>query len=259
MQDSETRETALLINNLAVSYDENIALENVCMRVFDREYLGIIGPNGGGKTTLLRAILGLIPVTSGTIEIYGKQLRDSDKAIGYVPQISTLDKKFPITVKEVILSGMLNSQFRLFHKYSPADKKAAEQALDRVGILDLKDRMISALSGGEFQRMLIARALAVKPKILLLDEPTASVDVTSRDQIYKMLKELNQTMTIIMVTHDMLAVSSHVKSLACLNKRLVYHGEPEINADIVDSLYGCPIELIAHGVPHRVLKSHGEK
>ena len=259
MQDSKTRETALLINNLAVSYDENIALENVCMRVFDREYLGIIGPNGGGKTTLLRAILGLIPVTSGSIEIYGKQLRDSDKAIGYVPQISTLDKKFPITVKEVILSGMLNSQFRLFHKYSAADKKAAEQALDRVGILDLKDRMISALSGGEFQRMLIARALAVKPKILLLDEPTASVDVTSRDQIYKMLKELNQTMTIIMVTHDMLAVSSHVKSLACLNKRLVYHGEPEINADIVDSLYGCPIELIAHGVPHRVLKSHGEK
>jgi len=130
--------------------------------------------------------------------------------------------------------------------------------VERVGIGSLANRQIAKLSGGEFQKMLIARALAVNPRLLLLDEPTASVDAVSRDQIYGLLAELNQNMTIILVTHDLLAISSQVHRLACLNGRLVYHGEPELTGNIVNNLYGCPVDLIAHGVPHRVLKEHGE-
>jgi zinc transport system ATP-binding protein len=130
--------------------------------------------------------------------------------------------------------------------------------LERVGISGLKDRLISELAGGEIQRKLIARALATEPKALLRDEPTASVDAASREQIFSLLRELNKTMAIVLVTHDLLAISSHVKSLACINEHLVYHGGAEINQNIVEKLYGCPVDLIAHGVPHRVLKEHGE-
>lgn len=128
--------------------------------------------------------------------------------------------------------------------------------LKLLGIESLAGRQISALSGGEFQRMLIARAIAADPQILLLDEPTASVDANSREKIYELLSELNKKMTILLVTHDLFAISSQVKRLACLNGRLVYHGEPELNEAVVNQLYGCPVELIAHGVPHRVLRDH---
>lgn len=145
-----------------------------------------------------------------------------------------------------------------FMKYSNADKEISYEQLKRVGIVRLANRQISALSGGEFQRLLIARALTINPEILLLDEPTASVDASSRDQIYDLLEALNKKMTIVLVTHDLLAISSKVRRLACLNGSLVYHGEPELNEHIVNELYGCPVDLIAHGVPHRVLKEHEE-
>lgn len=249
---------AVLIENLTVKYREIPAIAGISLNVMDKDYLAIIGPNGGGKTTLLKAIIGLVPVSSGKILLYGKKFGESKKIVGYVPQINSLDKKFPITVREVILTGMMNPKFKFFHKYSQTDKKKADELLKKVGIYNLKERMISDLSGGEFQKMLIARALAVNPKILLLDEPTASVDASSRDQIFSLLNELNKTMTIIIVTHDLSAVSSYVKNIACLNGKLVYHGCTELNEDVVSALYGCPIDLIAHGVPHRVLKKHKE-
>lgn len=247
---------AICIENLTVKHGETPVIAGVYLNVEERDYLGIIGPNGGGKTTLLKAILGLVDLSSGEISIYGKKPGKTGRLIGYVPQITILDKRFPITVHEVILTGRINPLFNLFHKYSQSDKDMADELLEKVGISKLRGRMISELSGGEFQRMLIARALAVNPKILLLDEPTASVDASSREQIYSILNELNKSITVILVTHDLLAVSSHVKSLACLNGRLVYHGSAELNENIVESLYGCPIDLIAHGVPHRVLKKH---
>jgi zinc transport system ATP-binding protein len=247
---------AVHIDNLSVYYGQVPAIAGVCLDVADGEYLGIIGPNGGGKSTLLKAILGLIPATVGTVQVYGNNPGKSRPSVGYVPQFAALDKQFPITMLEVVLTGRLKQGLSPFYKFTQEDKKAAYDLLEKVGIESLANRQISELSGGEFQKMLIARALAINPRLLLLDEPTASVDVGSRDQIYDLLAKLNKNMTIILVTHDMLAISSQISRLACLNGYLVYHGEPELNENIVNNLYGCPVDLIAHGVPHRVLKEH---
>ncbi|MFI3206495.1 MAG: ABC transporter ATP-binding protein [Clostridia bacterium] len=244
---------AIKIDHISVSYGNTKALDDISFVVKEGDFLGVIGPNGGGKSTLLKAILGLIPVNEGSVEILGSSVKNASSQIGYVPQFSQVDKKFPISVYETVLTGRLKKGFHLFQKYSAQDKKIALEKLEDVGIANLANRQISQLSGGEFQRMLIARALCVEPKILLLDEPTASVDPKSRELIYQLLTEINKKITIILVTHDLFAISSSVKSLACLNKNLVYHGEAELNATIVEHLYGCPVDLIAHGVPHRVL------
>lgn len=250
--------SAVSIDDLTVYYGEIPAIENICLDVADGDYLGIIGPNGGGKSTLLKSILGLVPAAHGTVRVYGNAPGKNKTLVGYVPQFAALDIKFPVTLLEVVLTGRLKQGLSPFFKFSRNDRETAHELLEKVGIAALADRQISELSGGEFQKMLIARALAVNPKLLLLDEPTASVDASSRDQIYDLLAELNKNMTIILVTHDLLAISSQVKRLACLNVRLVYHGEPELNEKIVNNLYGCPVDLIAHGVPHRVLKEHGD-
>lgn len=249
---------AIHIDKLSVYYGQTSAVTGICLDVFEGEYLGIIGPNGSGKSTLLKAILGLVPISSGTVQIYGSNIEKSRTLMGYVSQFVALDKRFPITLLEVVLTGCLKQGLSPFYRYNAKDKERAHELLERVGITSLAKRQISELSGGEFQRMLIARALAVNPRILLLDEPTASVDAVSRDQIYSLLAELNKSMTIVLVTHDLLAISSQIHQLACLNGHLVYHGEPELTESIVNNLYGCPVDLIAHGVPHRVLKEHEE-
>ena len=251
--------TAVHIENLSVFYGQTRALSDVCLDVAAGEYLGIIGPNGGGKTTLLRAMLGLVRTCTGRVEIFGGPPQKNRAQLGYVPQFSMVDRQFPITVFEVVLSGRLAPGLRPFHRYSQKDKKTAEDLLGRVGLADVSGCRTSELSGGQFQKMLIARALVREPKLLLLDEPTASVDAVSCQQIFDLLAELNREMTIILVTHDLFAISSQVRRLACLNGRLVYHGEPELTDNIVQNLYGCPVDLIAHGVPHRVLREHGEE
>ncbi|PKM88845.1 MAG: ABC transporter [Firmicutes bacterium HGW-Firmicutes-12] len=250
--------SVLHIKDLSVYYANTRALVGVNLDIEEGEYLGIIGPNGGGKSTLLKAILGLVSPTTGEIKIYGKSPGHTGTRLGYVPQLVSLDKSFPLTVEQVVLQGRLRPQLTLFHRYRAEDRERVKEVLKQVGIYKLRERMLSELSGGEFQKMLIARALAVNPKMLLLDEPTASVDAEARKQIYQLLQELNKTMTIILVTHDLMAVSSHVRTLACMNGRLVYHGGPQINEGVIGELYGCPIDLIAHGVPHRVLANVAE-
>ncbi|QSX05858.1 ABC transporter ATP-binding protein [Sedimentibacter sp. zth1] len=247
---------AIKVENLYVDYGKTQALTGVCLEVLEGEFLGVMGPNGGGKSTLLKSILGLIPISSGNISIYGKQNNGNRNMIGYVPQFSAIDKKFPITVVEVVMSGMIKGGLHPFYRYKKSQKDTALDKLKTVGIEKLYNRQISQLSGGEFQRMLIARALAVEPKILLLDEPTASVDPSSREKIYNLLEKLNENITIVLVTHDLLAISSKIKRIACINKGIVYHGEPKLTQNVVNKLYGCPVDLIAHGVPHRVLESH---
>jgi zinc transport system ATP-binding protein len=249
---------AVHIENLSIHYGQTPAITDVHLDVSDGEYLGVIGPNGGGKSTLLKAVLGLIPVSSGTVQLYGENSSKNRACVGYVPQFAMLNRKFPISLFEVVLTGYLKQGLSPFFKFSPKDKESTYALLERVGIANLANRQIAELSGGEFQKMLIARALAANPKLLLLDEPTASVDAASRDQIYSLLSELNKNMTIILVTHDLLAISSQVHRLACLNRHLIYHGEPELTEKVVNSLYGCPVDLIAHGVPHRVLRDHEE-
>jgi zinc transport system ATP-binding protein len=250
----------LQIRHLFVKYDSSTVLSDVSFDVPKGEYLGIIGPNGGGKTTLLKAILGLIPIYSGEISVCGKEPGKTGTWVGYVPQLSLMEREFPVTVREVVLTGTLTRKKLLFHRYSSIDRDTAAAALRKVGIADLAGRRIHDLSGGEFQKMLIARALAEKPRLLLLDEPTASVDAKSRAQIFNLLADLNRSgMTILLVTHDTMAVSSQVHQIACLNRRLVYHGEPELKEETLHAMYGCPIDLIAHGVPHRVLKTHREE
>ncbi|MCI1965438.1 MAG: ABC transporter ATP-binding protein [Oscillospiraceae bacterium] len=254
----QPNEEIIHIQHLSVQYGSLPALTDVNLTVKSGEYLGIIGPNGGGKTTLLRSILGLVPTCAGTIRICGKAPGRTGTLVGYVPQFASVDRHFPVTVQEVVLTGRLTRGHLPFHRYTGADRAAADSAMRQVGISGLARRQIGGLSGGEFQKMLVARALAENPRILLLDEPTASVDAKSRRQIFDLLGNLNRKMTILLVTHDMMAVSSQVHRIACLNRRLVYHGEPELDRKTVNALYGCPVDLIAHGVPHRVLKTHGE-
>lgn len=251
---------AIHVENLTVKYEQTTALDNVSLDVNTGEFIAIMGPNGGGKSTLLKAILGLIPFSNGKIEVFDQQISKSKEQISYVPQFSQVDRKFPVTAIEVVMTAYVKKGIHPLLRFNSKDRSNALDELDFVGIKDLAGRQISQLSGGEFQRLLIARALAANPRILFLDEPTASVDPNSRAKIYELLKDLNSKrgMTIVMVTHDLNAVSSVVNRIACLNGTLVYHGEPSLTKDIVDHMYGCPVDLIAHGVPHRVLAQHLE-
>ncbi|EOD01501.1 metal ABC transporter ATP-binding protein [Caldisalinibacter kiritimatiensis] len=243
------------VKNVSIFYDSVCALKDINFKVKRKQFLGIIGPNGGGKTTLLKLLLGIIKPSSGTVKI-----RDG-RSIGYVPQFSSFDKKFPIKVLDVVLMGLLPNKVRLFHRFSKKDIKKVEQVMEELGILEFKDRQIGKLSGGQLQKVLIARALVTEPNILLLDEPTASIDANAKTEIYKLLKKLNEEKTIILVSHDIGIISSYIDSIACLNKTLYYHDEnnSRLDNETLKKTYGCPIDLITHGTtPHRVLKFHEE-
>lgn len=239
-----------------VHYGDSCALRDISLTVRERDFLGIIGPNGGGKSTLLKALLGLLEPSGGQIRVFGLPPRQAAPMIGYVPQLALFERSFPISVKDVVLMGRLPLGLQPFHRFSKADREAVDLLLQQTGIWELRERQISRLSGGEFQKTLIARALATGPRLLVLDEPTASVDARSREQIYHLLNELNKEMTIILVTHDLNVISAYVSSLACLNGSLYYHGAAELNNAVMEEMYGCPVELISHGVPHRVLGEH---
>jgi zinc transport system ATP-binding protein len=250
---------AIELNNVSVFYDNVCALKDINLDVEEGQFLGIIGPNGGGKTTLLKVILGLIKPFKGEVRVFSKKASEGGKLLAYVPQASSFDRTFPINVLNVVLMGKLRGKLDIFHRYSNEEKDAVLSILNELAIFDIKDRQIGELSGGQLQKVLIARALAVEPKIILLDEPTASLDANSSSQIYFLLKKLNEEITVLVVTHDMSAVSSYFENIACLNRKLYYHGSTEITQGIVDEVYGCPIDLIAHGVPHRVLGIHKEE
>lgn len=244
---------AIEIRDLSVGYRTGQpVLKNINLTVMRNDFIAIIGPNGGGKTTLLKAILGLIKPWSGEISVFGQLVisKDVRARMGYVPQLIP-GKSFPITVMDVVLMGRLeNTGF--FRHFSETDRSAAEINLLRMGIIHLSNDNMDSLSGGQKQRVLIARALAGEPDILLLDEPVASVDHETQESFFNLLAELNDSIAIVLVTHDVGAVSAHVKNIACINRTLISHGET-LSADAVSRAYGCPFELISHGVPHRVI------
>ena len=255
MSNMNMKTDVIVLKDVWVHYGGINVLEGVNLTVSQHDFLGIIGPNGGGKSTLLKVILGLIKPSKGTIRVLGDTPKNSRKYMGYVPQYSLFDPNFPMSVWDVVLMGRL-SHVGLFKKYSKDDKKMALDALTTADMLEYKNHQIGRLSGGQRQRVFIARALASNPELLLLDEPTSGIDTIMREEFYELLEKLKAKMTIIMVSHDISAVSVHVDKIACLNHKLFYHNSKEITAEDLDAAYQCPVELIAHGVPHRVLKDH---
>ncbi|MBK5253415.1 MAG: metal ABC transporter ATP-binding protein [Peptostreptococcaceae bacterium] len=249
MVNDKLQNYAVIIEHLNVNYDNKKgALLDVNMKIAKGEYVAIIGPNGGGKTTLVKAMLGLIRNYDGKIKING--------SISYVPQLNTVDRKFPVDVRNLILTGTYKGALKPFFKYSDEDYKITDKTINDLGINNIANKRISELSGGEYQKVLIARGIASGADILLLDEPTANIDSESRKNIYQILSELKGKYTIIITTHDTMAVNEHADSIACVNEKLIYHGKPEINQKIVDEMYGCNVDLLAHGVAHRVLRQH---
>ncbi len=248
------------IKNLNVGYDNKPdVLVDVSVNVYEHDFLGIIGPNGGGKTTLLRTILGFLTPESGSITFFDKGKKVSHLNIGYLPQINHIDKKFPIKVSDVILSG-LTLRGKIFKRYSAEDKLKVLPVAEKMGVDNLLDRAIGELSGGQLQRVLLGRAIIDNPKLLILDEPSSYVDKLFETNFYKLLGDINKDMAIVLVSHDVGTIISQVKNIACVNQSLHYHCGSNISQEWLMGAYdSCPIEILGHGdLPHRVLMKHDD-
>jgi zinc transport system ATP-binding protein len=252
---TDKRLEVISIEHLWAGYDHEPVLEDINLSVKELDFIGLIGPNGSGKTTLFKVLLGLLLPWQGEVRIMGTSANKGRRYIGYVPQAVEFDRAFPISVWDVVLLGRLGKR-RLLQPYTEKDNKCVAQALRDVEMFHLRSRSISELSGGQRKRIYIARALATDPKILLLDEPLAGIDPHVGTHIYELLRQLNDRITILMISHDIGAIASCVKTVGCLNRKLYYHGEKEITPQMLELAYQCPVDLIAHGVPHRVFPNH---
>lgn len=250
----------IAIENLTVAFDNVTVLDSINLQIFKEDYFAIIGPNGGGKSVLVKTILGLIKPTTGSITFQEKTLNETDITIGYVPQVLHYDIAFPITALEVVQMGRLHKR-GLGIPYNSNDMNITRQVLKEVGISEkTAQKPFPTLSGGQKQRILIARALASEPELLILDEPTASIDPASNEKINELFSQLHKEgKTVLITTHDIGAISKYITKVACLNRQLFFHGEERLSGDDVKAVYGCNIDLIAHGIPHRVLEHHKHK
>ena len=249
------REPVIEVKDVSVTFRSRPVLEQINLTVYNDDFLGLIGPNGAGKTVFLKVLLGLITPDSGTVSVLGATPQVGRTQVGYVPQYALFENDFPITVLNVVLMGKLG-RGGLFSRSLPGDRADAMRALEQVELLDLANKQVGKLSGGQLQRVLIARAIVSNPKVLLLDEPTASLDTKIGRGFYETLGDLSKTMAIVLVSHDIGVISSHVKTIACLNRRLHYHNSKELSSELMEEVYGCPFELIGHGHAHRVLPGH---
>jgi zinc transport system ATP-binding protein len=226
------------LEQVNVNIGQVCALDRIDLTISQGDFLGIVGPNGGGKTTLLKLLLGLVKPSAGRVissPPFGAPLR-----LGYVPQFSQFDKDFPINVTEVVLMGRLVNHLGRGQRFNLQDRKAVQNLLGKLEIGDLRDRQIGQLSGGQLQRVLIARALAMEPDLLLLDEPTASLDTHYTTELHGLLTNLNRKTTIVLVTHDLGLLTSGVNKVACLNQKLFYHGKEWNEDNLLRHIYGCP-------------------
>jgi zinc transport system ATP-binding protein len=226
-------------DKISFQYEETTVLENVSFEIKQGEFVGIFGPNGGGKTTLLKVLMGFLKPQKGKVELLGKSPKEARESIGYVPQISHLDRQFPITALEVVLMGCLEKS--AWRSHSPHARDKALQALEQVGLLDFKDNAFGTLSGGQAQRTLFARALVSHPSILLLDEPTASVDPDAEETIYTLLEGLKRSMTIMMVTHDLQVMMKKVDRFLCVNQQLTAYSHSQVCDHFTQGLYHPPL------------------
>ena len=234
------------INNVSFTYTREPVINNVSLSIAEEEFLGIVGPNAGGKSTLIKLVLGLLEADSGTITVLGTSPEMARSRIGYVPQHPTFSRRdFPINVRDTVLMGRLGITC-WYGGYSKEDHHIANDAMKAVEIQDIADRPIGSLSGGQLQRVLIARALACKPEILILDEPTANIDMRVEEDIFGLLKQYNDHMTIIVVSHDIGFISGYVDRVACLNQELICHTTDEISGKTIEELYGASVKMIHH-------------
>ena len=252
---SEIGAPLVAVRHVTFGYGREVVLDGVDLEIQPRDFLAIIGPNGGGKTTLLKVMLGLLRPWSGDVAFHLPSGSDPRGRLGYVPQFSTFDKDFPLWVRDMVLMGRVNNS-GLLRPWSRQDRTAADRAIDRLALSGIARSHVAEISGGQLQRVLIARALVSEPEILFLDEPTASIDAESRETLRELLADLNRTIPVVVVTHDVTSIASMVRRIACINRRLFYHGDPELSLEVMEEVYGCPVELVTHGVPHRVLHRH---
>ncbi len=239
---------AIEMTDVRFSYNGDPVLVDVNVSVPPLDLAGIVGPNGGGKTTLLKLMMGLLQPDSGNVRVFGRRPREVAQRIGYVPQGFSYDRRMPITALDVVMMGRLGKGAP-FGPWARDARVSAQEALDRVGAGALAHRLFSEASAGQLQRVLIARALATEPEILVLDEPTSSLDAAAEREIYSILRELNERMTIVLVTHDLGFVSSVVKSVLCVNRHVKRHPTTElgeITGELLEELYGSDLRLVRH-------------
>ena len=252
-----TDNTLIQVDDVSFSYSDVPVLQNINLQITDKEFLGIVGPNAGGKSTLLKLILGLLEADSGKIRIMGKQPRASRSRIGYVAQYPSFPRDFPITVEQAVMLGRIGKdntngkssnliKCLLPGNYKHHDHELTYNALKEVEAENLLNRQIGSLSGGQLQRVLLARALVAEPEILILDEPTANIDQRLESDIFDLLKRINERMTILVVSHDIAFISSYVTRVACINRTLVCHHTDAIDGEIIQDLYGEDVRMVHH-------------
>lgn len=250
------KQPLIQLTNIAAAYERKTVLEHVNLTIYEHDFLGVIGPNGGGKTTLMKIILGLLKPAGGQVRFFSHGEEVSEISMGYLPQYNSIDKKFPISVYDVVLSG-LNRQKSLFHSFTKEQHEQVRQVIARMGLEGLEQRAIGQLSGGQLQRALLGRALVSDPQVVILDEPNTYIDKRFEAKLYSLLEEINRERAIVLVSHDIGTVLQNVKTIACVNGTLDYHPDTEIPSEWLEEHFGCPIELLGHGnLPHRVLKCH---
>lgn len=237
--------TVIEIRDVWFSYDTAWVLEDVTLDVRQGEFIGLIGPNAGGKSTLIKLILGLLEPSRGAIAVLGRSPAAARERIGYVPQYAAFPRDFPISVLETVMLGGIRHGHHI-GRFSSEDRQRAQAALDAVEIGELHNRSLNELSGGQLQRVMIARALVSEPDILLLDEPTANIDVRAEEDIFALLKTYNEKMTIVVVSHDIAFISSYVSRVACLNRTLICHETAALDGGLIEQLYGAPVRFIQH-------------
>lgn len=247
------------MTHVTAAYDNKVVLHDISLTVWSKDFLGIIGPNGGGKTTLLKVMLGLLTPTSGSICFYKEGKAVSKIRIGYLPQLNQIDRKFPISVREVIASG-LASEKPFFQSFNVTQRQQIERTIEKMELEQLAERPIGELSGGQLQRVLLGRSIVSHPQVLILDEPNSYVDKRFESHLYKLLEEINQESAIVLVSHDIGTVLKMVKNIACVNETLHYHPGTDVSAEWFGKNYVCPIEMIGHGdFPHRILRTHEDE
>ena len=248
------KEPLIRLEHIQVGYDGKQVLRDINLTVYDKDFLGIIGPNGGGKTTLVKTILGLKKPSAGTITFFLNGQPTPSIRMGYLPQYNKIDKSFPISVYEVVLSGLRKSAWK---QYSKAQHQVVEDMLHRMGLESLGQRPIGALSGGQMQRALLGRAIISEPDAVILDEPNTYIDKRFEAHLYQLLDEINHESAVILVSHDIGSVLQNVRSIACVDETLDYHPDTELPEGWLEDKFNCPIDLVGHGnYPHRVLKCH---